>query len=112
LALRKAKVHFVPDPGYVYILRADSSKRQYIGSCKQPDRRLEEHGKGFVKATEGKGPWHRVALLQFATPTLARKAEYWLKRLRRREYIDMIIANGFKWPERFGVVTLLESAQG
>lgn len=100
------------DPGYLYILRSDAgSQHHYIGSCLQPDRRLKEHSKGLVKATAGKGPWNRIALLEFTTPTLARKAEYWLKRLRRREYIEMIIAGTFQWPERFGAVTLLEAVR-
>jgi predicted GIY-YIG superfamily endonuclease len=101
----------MPDPGYLYILRNDTGTHQYIGSCLQPARRLNEHGKGLVKATAGRGPWNRVALLQFTTPTQARQAEYWLKRLRRREYIEMIMAGSFQWPERFGPVILLEPVQ-
>ncbi|NQU40223.1 MAG: GIY-YIG nuclease family protein [Lentisphaerae bacterium] len=92
------------DSGYIYILQSESGDHQYIGSCLDPDRRLAEHMSGHVKATAGKGPWRRVGLLQFPTATLARKAEHWLKRLRRREYTEMILAGTFEWPERFGAV--------
>jgi putative endonuclease len=96
------------DSGYIYILRSDSSDRYYIGSCLDPARRLGEHVGGHVTATAHKGPWHRVALLEFSTPKFARQAEYWLKKLKRREYTAMIIAGSFRWPERFGAVALIE----
>jgi putative endonuclease len=95
------------DVGYIYILRS-ASDQQYIGSSLDPNRRLGEHIGGHVRATRGKGPWRRVVLLQFATATLARQAENWLKKLHRREYTEMIIAGSFQWPERFGDVTAIE----
>ena len=49
--------------------------------------------------------------LSFTTAALARKAEQWLKRLRRREYTDMIIGDTFDWPERFGLVAIEEPAK-
>jgi predicted GIY-YIG superfamily endonuclease len=99
------------DPGYLYILQSASGDQCYIGSCVDPDRRLGEHMNGHVKATAGKGPWRRAALLSFTTAALARKAEYWLKRLRRREYTDMIIGGTFDWHERFGLVAIEEPAK-
>jgi len=33
---------------------------------------------------------------------------HWLKRLRKREYADMIVAGEFEWLDRFGAVELLE----
>ena len=99
------------DAGYLYILQSASSGRRYIGSCLDPVRRLGEHNDGHVRATAGKGPWQRVALLRFTTATLARKAEYWVKRLRRSDYLAMIGSGRFDWPERFGAVEIQESTR-
>ena len=96
-------------PGYLYILQNDRG-RYYVGSCVDPSRRLTEHQRGSVTATASKGPWQRVALLRLASPTAARKAEYWLKRLRDRRLTEMIIANTFQWPERFGKVIPVDHA--
>ena len=92
------------EAGYLYILQSDSTAAYYVGSCVVPERRLKEHRNGHVKATAGKGPWRRLALLQFETPAAARQAEHWVKRLRRRQYIESIIAGTFAWPERFGMI--------
>ena len=95
--------------GYVYILENDSA-RNYIGSCVNPARRLHEHNGEHVTATAGRGPWRRTALLEFETPTLARQAEAWLKKLHSPKYARLIIAGTFRWPEKFGAVRILEPA--
>jgi putative endonuclease len=66
--------------GFVYILRSTKNDRYYIGSTNDPERRLSQHRTGFVAATRNKGPWERVALIEFPSPTIAKKAEYHLKR--------------------------------
>ena len=88
--------------GFVYILRSASTGTYYNGSAVDPDRRLREHNGGHVRATRGRGPWKRVALLRFDTAAHARLAELWLKKLRRGEYLQRIIDGQFAWPDRFG----------
>jgi predicted GIY-YIG superfamily endonuclease len=89
--------------GYLYVLESRSSGAHYVGSAVNPDRRLYEHRIGHVAATAGRGPWERVALVEFPTLRLARQAEMWIKRLRRKELVRLVVAGRFAWPERFGV---------
>ena len=85
--------------GYLYILRSEKTGRYYIGSTSDPIRRLEEHNNGLVKSTRSKGPWIRVALIEFSSPNIARKAEYYLKRQKRRSVAEQVINGDFVWPE-------------
>ena len=85
-------------PGYLYILRSTRSGRYYIGSCLDPVRRLREHNTGRVRATRNEGPWERVALVPFPTVTAARRAEHYLKGLKKREVLDKVVAGRFEWP--------------
>ena len=100
-------LHFFCDPrtdvmgGYVYILRSETSGRFYVGSAVDPERRLQEHLSGHVKATRNRGPWVRVGLVAFDDATTARKAEYWLKSLRDRRLVQQVCDGTFVWPSRF-----------
>ena len=85
--------------GYLNILQSEKSKRYYIGSTNNPARRLSQHQDGFVVSTRNKGPWERVALIEFLSPTLAKKAEYHLKRQKSTRSIKQVIANEFIWPD-------------
>lgn len=78
--------------GYVYILQSEKNGRYYIGSTNDPVRRLQQHVAGQVAATRNKGLWKRVALIEFPSPTLAKKAEYHLKRQKNRRATEEAIA--------------------
>ena len=84
--------------GYVYILQSEKNGRYYIGSTNDPDRRLIQHRNGLVVATRNKGPWIRVALIELESPTIARKAEYHLKRQKTRRAIQQVIDGTYPWP--------------
>ncbi len=84
--------------GYVYILQSEKNGRYYIGSTNDPERRLAQHINGSVVATRNKGPWKRVALIEFEDPTIARKAEYHLKRQKTRRSIEQAIDGSYPWP--------------
>jgi len=84
--------------GYLYILQSEKSGRYYIGSTNDPARRLAQHQKGSVSATRNKGPWERVSLIEFPTPTLAKKAEYHLKRQKNRHATEQAISGAYSWP--------------
>ncbi len=81
--------------GFVYIIQSIKLKIYYIGSSTNPEHRLKEHNTGRVKATKDKGPW----ILRFtqAYPTIkeSRQIEYKLKKLKRRDYIEKIIRDGY-----------------
>jgi predicted GIY-YIG superfamily endonuclease len=79
---------------WVYILK-DEEGRIYIGSTDNLDKRIKQHKKGFSKSTK-----HfikpRLALSQkYDTIFYARKVEEKLKNLKRRDYIEQIIEDGF-----------------
>ncbi|MEN7972576.1 MAG: GIY-YIG nuclease family protein [Verrucomicrobiota bacterium] len=84
--------------GYLYILQSEKSGRYYIGSTNNPARRLSQHENGFVTATRSKGPWKRVALVEFSSPSIARKAEYHLKRQKNKRATEQAIAGTYPWP--------------
>jgi len=54
--------------------------------------------KGLVTATRNKGPWKRVALIEFASPAIARKAEYHLKRQKNNRATEQVINGTYVWP--------------
>ena len=85
--------------GYVYIIHSEKSGRYYIGSTNNLERRLKQHDAGSVVATRNKGPWKRVAWVEFATPMLAKKAECHLKRQKSRRAVEMVISGSFTWPD-------------
>lgn len=79
---------------WVYILK-DKESRIYIGSTDNLDERIRQYRKGLSKSTK-----HfikpRLALSQkYDTISDARKIEQKLKNLKRRDYIEQIIEDGF-----------------
>ena len=82
--------------GYLYILKSEKLDRFYIGSSDNPERRLiNQHNKGFVKATKSGIPWIIVFKQEYIDLTMARKIEYRLKRLKSRIITERIINDGF-----------------
>ena len=84
--------------GYVYILQSEKNGRYYIGSTIDPERRLDQHNCGLVAASRNKGPWIRVALIEFKNPTIARQAEHHLKRQKNRRATEQAIGGTYPWP--------------
>jgi putative endonuclease len=80
--------------GFVYIL-IDDLQKYYIGSCKNVDVRYKRHLTGWVQTTSKmKNP--RIALFQeYPTIEEARKVERKIKKLKRRDYVEKMIADGF-----------------
>ena len=81
--------------GFVYILKSNKNGIYYIGSGYDPDERLDDYNQGRVKATRNKGPWIQMFKQRFPTIAEARSMEYKLKKLKRRDYIEKIIKDGF-----------------
>jgi len=81
-------------PGFVYILQGDIG-RFYIGSTDRPAQRMAQHESGYTQTTRNmKNPW---LVFQQEYPTLlkARQIEYRLKQLKRKDYIEKIIKEGY-----------------
>jgi predicted GIY-YIG superfamily endonuclease len=79
------------EPG-VYILRC-ANGRYYIGSTNDIERRTREHTNGYVQATKHLLPIALVLFQKYETLPIARRVEYKLKQLKRRDIIEKIIEN-------------------
>jgi predicted GIY-YIG superfamily endonuclease len=79
--------------GFVYILKDDSS-RYYIGSTTDVDRRGVQHSSGHTPSTHRMKNPKLVLKQEYPTLEIARKIELKLKKLKRKDYIEKIIADG------------------
>lgn len=79
---------------WVYILK-DKECRLYIGSTNNLDQRINQHKKGFSKSTKHFIEPRLVLSQKYDTIFDARKVEQKLKNLKRRDYIEQIIEDGF-----------------
>ncbi|EKD85397.1 MAG: GIY-YIG protein [uncultured bacterium] len=76
--------------GYLYILRC-RNERFYIGSTNDLERRLAEHQAGLSRYTSNLLPVELVFSQKYDSLVKARRIEYRLKKLKRRDIIEMII---------------------
>jgi len=79
--------------GYVYILESLDHKF-YIGSTDNLERRFKQHNSGHTHTTKRMGELKLVFSQKFDTLEEARKVEFKLKRLKRKDYIEKIIRDG------------------
>jgi len=80
--------------GIVYILRSNTG-RYYIGSTDNLDRRLLQHHRGHTQTTRNMNEFSLVFKEEFDSLSLARKVEQKLKKLKRKDYVEKIILDGF-----------------
>jgi len=83
------------EKGFVYFIKSISSNGYYIGSSENPEKRLSEHNNGHTPSTRNKGPWKLVFTQSYPSLAEAKKIEYRLKKLKRRDYIEQIINDGY-----------------
>lgn len=76
---------------YVYILLSQNTGRYYVGSSKNPTKRLEKHNKGHSFATKAYRPWVIIHLEEFENKALALKREIAIKRQKTRVFIKKLI---------------------
>jgi putative endonuclease len=81
--------------GYVYILQSTKTLKYYIGSCQNIAVRISEHNAGQTTATRNKGPWTLKFQQYYPSITTARTVECKLKKLKRRDYLEQIIRDGY-----------------
>jgi putative endonuclease len=77
---------------FVYILQSESTRRFYVGSTDDLDRRLSEHHRGHSPATRGRGPWKLVHTENFESLLEARRRELAIKRWKSAKLITALIA--------------------
>ncbi|PIZ63488.1 hypothetical protein COY16_01925 [Candidatus Roizmanbacteria bacterium CG_4_10_14_0_2_um_filter_39_13] len=80
---------------YVYILQSLKTSRYYIGSTLDIDKRLEKHNSGYVKSTKNSVPWKLEMSQKYSSITVAKQIKYRLKKLKRKDYIEKIIDDGY-----------------
>ena len=79
---------------YVYILKTSSDK-YYIGSTINLKNRLDHHQGGYTPSTKKLGKLSLIFSQEYPTLSEARLVEKRLKKLKRRDYIEKIIKDGF-----------------
>lgn len=80
--------------GFVYILK-DERERFYIGSTPSLDRIIQQHQAGYTQTTRNMKNPELVFKQEFDSLTIARKIERKLKKLKRKDYIEKIITEGY-----------------
>jgi putative endonuclease len=71
----------------VYILLLCTGE-YYVGSTNDIERRLAQHQAGKSIATKGKLPLKLLYSREYPTLAEARKAEYYIKRMKSRAFIE------------------------
>jgi putative endonuclease len=80
---------------WVYILKSVKDGHFYVGSTTDIDRRLRQHRRGHTQTTRIMGDVDLVFSQQFSSLEEARKLERKIKKLKRKDYIAKIVADGF-----------------
>ena len=80
---------------FVYILKSIKDGRLYIGSTNDLERRLSEHRSGTTWTTKRLGDFNLVFSQEFQDATKARSIENRLKKMKRKDYLESIIKDGF-----------------
>lgn len=79
---------------HVYILK-DELGRFYIGSTDNLERRLKQHVSGYTQTTRNMKSPKLVLSQEVQNLEQARKIERKLKNLKRRDYIEKIVSEGY-----------------
>lgn len=80
---------------YVYILRNTRDDDFYIGSTINIQNRLRKHESGKVRSTKHRLPMRVVLIQECQTYNEARKIELKIKKLKRKDYIDKMVRDGY-----------------
>lgn len=80
---------------YVYILKSLRDDRYYVGSTENLEKRLKHHKGGFTPSTKRFGGIELVFQQRYESLKDARYIEKKLKNLKRKDYLDKIIKDGF-----------------
>ena len=79
---------------WVYILK-NSSDQYYIGSTINLDERIKHHKGGHTPSTKRLGANELIFSQEYSTLKQARYVEDRLKKLKRRDYLDKIVVDGY-----------------
>lgn len=79
---------------WVYILQNEKGNF-YIGSTTDIDKRMEHHKGGYTSSTSKMGELKLVFSQKFETLKEVRYIEQRLKKLKRHDYLEKIVKDGF-----------------
>lgn len=80
---------------HVYILESINDGRYYIGSTDDLELRIKHHISGHTPSTKRFGKIKLVFSQEYETLKEARIIEKKLKKLKRKDYLQKIIQDGF-----------------
>ena len=80
--------------GYVYILR-NSDGRYYVGSTGDFAKRLKQHVSGATKTTKSLKTFTPVLVQEYNTLLEARSIERKLKKMKRKDYLEKMVRDGY-----------------
>jgi putative endonuclease len=80
---------------FVYILQSKKDGRFYVGSTNYLKRRISEHKNGKTPSTKRFGGVDLVFSQEYLLLKDARCIERKLKKLKRRDYLEKIMQDGF-----------------
>ena len=75
-----------------YILKNDITKKFYIGSTNDLQRRLKEHNRGQTKSTRREGEWQIVYKEEFKTNIEAKRRERMIKSYKGGNAFKQLLA--------------------
>ena len=79
---------------YLYILQ-NTIGRFYVGSTKNLKQRIQHHKGGHTPSTKKLGPMTLVFSQKYSNLAKARKVGRWLKKMKRRDFIERIVKDGY-----------------
>ncbi len=80
--------------GFVYILN-DEKGRFYVGSTSNIGRRMKAHLSGNTQTTRNMDAPKLVLSQKYESLAVARKVERRIKNLKRKDYIEKMIKDGY-----------------
>ena len=79
---------------FVYILK-NKQGRFYIGSTDNLARRLHQHEFGYTQTTRNMKEFKNILAQEFPSLGIAWKIERKIKKLKRKDYIEKMITDGY-----------------
>ena len=73
---------------YVYVLRSETTRHRYVGSCADVDERVRRHNAGHSKSTRHGVPWMLIHSEGFSTRAEAVRKERYYKSGSRRDEVE------------------------
>jgi putative endonuclease len=79
---------------WVYIIKTTSGK-YYVGSTRDIEKRIEQHDRKQTFTTKRLGVQDVVLTQEYPIIQQARSVERQIKNLKRRDYIDKMVKDGY-----------------